>query len=506
MDNLRFHIMPGSGVGKVVLHRDHHPLFGLTRENVYPEEQLRLFDDIVTAMRGRSPLSNCLPAPRAYDCLYWQQDLHIEERGGRYLVIEPGSAGVMVLDERMWRLFRLMENPVPYRYVIHNYHAQVKVTDSFIEECRTRNLLCLEGSPDIFEHCGARPSSIYASASARTFLKGRHHESQSEEEMIKDFLRGSLPDNPGALPSVEIFLGSPDGDLDLLRSLLSGLRASRGYENASVMLHMPLREAQVADSVNDAYQAHAAFWAWNGVFVRAYPSSVQILLQGDSSLRGKLQTLVDNDILESLSMTVSDIRDFDTIEELIQRNGVSELRLFPAGAGNAGSSGGIEQTCLEAEQPDGEEHGLTDAARFAEAFVGFLERLPIEKRLRVFPVNHILLGLIHGCGVSPCMQRGLQYSTARITIDCGSPLPAEGALCERGAGSKIIRSGYCRRIDCWRCASITEHCSHCRWRRLCPGVCAGMSGWSGGTDEKTLCAFYRELIPEILTRSSFWLQ
>jgi len=506
MDNLRFHIMPGSEIGRVVLHRDHHPLYGLTMESVYPDEPHHLFEDLATAMRGRAPLSQSLPAPRAYDCLYWQQNLHIEERGGRYLVIEPDSGGIAVLDERMWSLFRLMEKPVPYRYVIHNYHAPVKITDSFIEECRSRNLLCLESSPDIFEHCGSGPSSVYASTSLRTFLAGRKHESQSDDEMIRDFLSESLPDNLGALPSVEIFLGSPAADLDEVRSLLLWLRAAKGCENAAVMLHMPLRETQTEDVEYDAYGAHAAFWAWSGVSVRAYSASVRTLLQGDSSLRRKLRALVDNDILESLTMTVSDIREFDLIKEVIERDGVSELRLFPAKAGNAGSGEGTEKACLEAEQSAGEERGLIGDARFAEAFVSFLERLPIEKRLGVFPVNYILLSLIHGRGVSPCLQRGLQYSTARILIDCGSSLPAEGACCESGAGSKIVRSGYCRKIDRWRCASIAEQCSPCRWRRLCPGICAGMSGWSGGADKKTLCAFYRELIPEILTRSSFWLQ
>ncbi len=482
MDNLRFHVMPDSGISAVVLHRNHHPLYGLTRENVYPEEPQHAFIDLITALRGRSPQSRCLPSPRAFDCLYWQQNLHIEERNGQYLIFDPDSGGLMVLDERMWRLFRLMEQPVPYRYIIHNYLAPAETTDSFIEECRSRHLLCLESSPAIFENPGDETPSVCVSIALGLSLPGRWTESSQSpcnKALLDKLLRETLPEKVGATPLVEIFSENSERDREFLLSLITHLRSARGYENSAVLIHMPLETADIAQS---------ACWAWKGVMARVYSSSNEEFMDSRSPSSEKLDILVENQVLESLSVVVKNNRDLEVIKALIERESVPEVRVTP---GN-----------LRIEGPD-PAMGQGSAEEMAEALLDLLEKLPIEARFRVFPINYIFERLIHSRFTSPCMQRGLQYSSARVLLNCGNAVIICESPGEKGTSSDSRFTEDCYRHDRWQCTSIGKECVQCRWRKICPGQCTAMAKWSGKATEKSLCDFYRVLIPELLTRS--WL-
>ncbi|MGV8122618.1 MAG: hypothetical protein AB2L14_22900 [Candidatus Xenobiia bacterium LiM19] len=484
MDNLRFHVMPDSGISAVVLHRSHHPLYGLTRENVYPEESPRSFTDLISALRGRSPLSSFLPRPGAYEHLYWQQNLCIEERNGRYIILEPDSAGLMVLDERMWRLFRLMEQPVPYRYIVHNYLAPVGVTDSFIEECRCRNLLCLENSPAIFEHSFCEPPSVCAAAALTSSQRDRENAltlSPDNEEFIDKLLHEILPEKAGELPAVEIFSENPEKEMESVIPLISHLRGTQGYESCPVMLHMPLDGSE---------SALAAFLAWNSVVVRAYSSSIEELMAGSSSSREKLHILLENQVLESLSLAVQKSSDCDLIETLMLRDSVPEVRVYPSLSEAPGQAGDTGQGRVK---------------EIADALVTILEKLPIEARFRVFPVNYIFLRLMHSRCDSPCTQRGLGHSAAQVFFDFGGAVP----ICEssrlNGAHFNRTCSDEYYRNDGWHCASINEECAPCQWRKICPGRCAAVLNRFGRADEKSICDFYRVLIPELVTRSIEWL-
>ncbi|MHC9543540.1 MAG: hypothetical protein AB9903_28860 [Vulcanimicrobiota bacterium] len=499
MDNLRFHVMPDSEISAVVLHRSHHPLYGLTRENVYPEESRQSFTDLITTLRGRSPLSSFLPPPCAYDHLYWQQNLYIEERNGRYIILEPDSAGLMVLDERMWHLFRLMERPVPYRYIVHNYLAPVGVTDSFIEECRCRNLLCLENSPAIFEHPFCEPPSVFAAAVLKPSQPGFENAvslSPDSEVLIDKLLHEILPEKAGELPAVEIF--SENKEMESVIPLISHLRGVQGYESCPVMLHTPLESAE---------SALAAFLAWNGVVVRAYSSSIEELMADSSSSREKLHILLENQVLESLSLAVQKSSDCDVIETMMRRDSVPEVRVclslpevrvypslpevgvypgFPEALGQAGDT------------------GQDRVKEIAEALVAILERLPIEARFRVFPVNYIFERLLHSRCDSPCTQRGLGHSTARVFFSFGGAV----AICEssrlNGAHFNRTCSDEYYRNDGWRCTSINEECAPCQGRGICPGRCTAVLNRFGRTDDKSICDFYRALIPELVVKSSEW--
>lgn len=498
MDNLRFHVMPDSGISAVVLHRGHHPLYGLTRENVYPEETRQSFTDLIAALRGRTPLSSFLPRPGAYEHLYWQQNLYIEERNGRYIILEPDSAGLMVLDERMWRLFRLMEQPVPYRYIVHNYLAPVGMTDSFIEECRCRNLLCLENSPAIFEHPFCEPSSVFAAAALRLSQPDYENAlslSPDSEALIDKLLHEALPEKAGELPAVEIFSENPEKEMESVVSLISHLRGVQGYESCPVMLHIPLESAE---------SALAAFLAWNGVVVRAYSSSSEELMADSSSSREKLHILLENQVLESLSLAVQKSSDCDLIETLMQRDSVPEVRVYPSLPEVGVYPGFPEAPDQCGDTGQGSDTGQGRVKEIAEALVTILEKLPIEARFRVFPVNYIFLRLLHSRCDSPCTQRGLGHSAARVFFSFGGAVPVCESFRLNGAHFNRTCSDEYYRNDGWRCTSINEECAPCQWRGICPGRCNAVLKRFGRTDEKSICDFYRALIPELVMRSSEW--
>lgn len=483
MDRLRFHVMPDSGISAVVLHRSHHPLYGLTREKVYPEESRHSFNDLITVLRGRSPLSSFLPPPGAYHHLYWQQNLCIEERNGRYIIMEPESAGLMVLDEKMWRLFRLMEQPVPYRYIVHNYLAPVGVTDSFIEECRCRNLLCLENSPAIYEHNFCEPPSVYAAVALSPSQHGRQNALSllpDSQALIDRILYETLPGKAGEHPAVEIFSENPETEMESVRSLIRYLRSAQGYEDCEVMLHIPLK---CADS------ALAAFWAWNGVSVRAYSSSIEELTADSSSCRDKLHILAENQALESLCLILQKSSDFDVIETLMLRDSVPEVRVYPSFPEASGQGSG---------------RGQDRVKEIAEALVSILEKLPIEARFRVFPAGYIFESLIHIHRASPCAQRGLGRNSARLIFN----FAGAGPVCEssrlNGARFRRTCSEDYYLNNGWHCTSINEECTACQWRRICPGRCTALLDRFSRTDEKSLCDFYRVFIPELIIRSSVW--
>lgn len=477
MQSMFFHVNQPLGVASVVSHNDFGPTHTVRTQVVYPMEAPVITED---EPRVGLPAEYAVVCPKEHEFVWWQSSLIFSERDGNILVVEPDSANWILMNRHYYTIFETMKRPVPFGYVTHNPHISKEETHNFIMYCISRNLVRIENYPSIFEPLEMAPIPyidrfVLQVGDIAAKERKRMPEKAADRVIERAFEQRFMDTIWIELAGLDI-----ESDRELISHIMETInrQRERDFRKVRVLLHADCAAVTAEE---------AAYLDWNGIVVRGYCGSAEDLLE--ESTVERVRTMAKLDMLENLSVTITDPDDFFVLEDFLLKERLRNITL------NFAPRDGKKKAYRDHHAKLMAEVCIKTLENMAGRLISESSRCP-----RIYPVSTVLRNLVSTRRDLPCAHnhpggRSLFINSKGEVYHCGAnrECPSEGAITASGCTLQSLMEKTSR------CGAKSGACQDCQWRNFCPGLCPDAPWEDDRSDGRGMrCGFFRNIIPELM--------